>query len=339
MSVFDIRMLTVDELRSEGFCNWLGRTKPELFREYLYPDEKARRYFLSARFEDLLKRSPSSEIRVGVRGKDYVAVMACEYQHWDHNHFGVRCGRLSPYSVSGEIADDAEVHSSMLQSGVDWARAAKVKVLQRRLLSNHRAEIAALEGMDFHLVDNVVTLGARLSSGFASVTRQGLSFRLPEQADRDDIVSITRGAFMLSRLVNDKVLPATAGNELYAKWIARLLDQALAGRGGDCDIIVAELDGRFAGYAAFQIERDTAAHIGKCLASLELIAVRRELRGKGTGQALISEVCRVARERGADWLESSTWMNDRGSMAANQKAGLRVYENIFTYHRWLEAEA
>src|SRR6202000_1790227 len=100
---------------------WLGSTRPELFREYLYPDENARRHFLSTRFESLLKKSPSSEIRVGVRGKDYVAVMGFEHQHWDNDHFGVRCARLSPYSVSGDITDDADVHSSMLQSGVDWA--------------------------------------------------------------------------------------------------------------------------------------------------------------------------------------------------------------------------
>jgi len=258
---------------------------------------------------------------------------------WDTRHFGIECGRLSPYCISGDASciEQSEIHNLMLGFGIEWARHNKIKVLQRRLLSSRLHEINVLEDLGFHLADNIVTLAAPLTNMLSTPSKKkgDLTFRSPAKSDLDALVSMTRGAFPYSRFVNDKVLAKHLGDDLYLKWLGRLfaeVTESTDAKSADQGIIVASVKDRIAGYLVYQFDRDLARVIEQCIGTIELIVVDPAFQGKGIGQGLLRKACRTLGDLGVDLIESSTWINHRLAMASNQQAGLRVRENLFTYH-------
>lgn len=343
MTGIKIEAITLGDFDRAQFQTWLGDTSPELFREYLRPSSKARSELLSDRFHNLFTKA-DAEIQICKRGHDCLAVIGFERQEWDSQHFGIECGRLSPYCISPELsrAEQSEVHKLMLGSGIEWGRRNKIEVLQRRLLSSRLYEINVLESLGFHMADNVVTLVAPIKNVLSASKghEQGndLTFRPPAKSDLDVIISMTRGVFPYSRFTNDPVLPASLGDDLYLKWVAGLFKD-VTGINTDMSveqgIVVAQVKDRIAGYVAYKIDRALASILGKCIATIELIVVDPAFQGLGIGQGLFREAACRSSELGADLLESSTWINQRLAMASNQKAGLRVCENLFTYHLYL----
>lgn len=338
MSGFEITEIAAQELGHITCQTWLGKTTPELFREYLRPSDEARRSLLSSRFEKLIARTDATAL-LCKRSGDYLAVIGFEHQDWDSQHFGVKCGKLSPYCISPDLscAEQQEIHRLMLGYGIEWARRHKIKVLQRRLLSCRLHEVNVLEELGFHLVDNVVTLAAPIKDVLSVAQERGgkLEFRSPIKSDLDTLISMTRGAFPYSRFVNEKAFPAGLGDDLYLKWLTGLfgdITEKTANESADQGMILVSVEDQIAGYIAYKVDRELARAVGQCIATIELIVVDPAFQGMGIGKNLLWEATRVLSETGTDLLESSTWINQRLAMASNQKAGLRVCENMFTYH-------
>lgn len=335
LEVARISRAEFDDVRVQ---KWLASTAPELFREYLQPSSEARRKLLADRYYKLFAKA-GAEVRVCRRGEDYLAILGLERQDWDSRHFGVECARLSPYGISGGLsrAEQSEIHEAMLRLGIEWARSNNIKVLQRRLLSSRSSEITILEDLGFHLVDNVVTLAAPIKHVLSLIQKQesGLSFRPPAKHQLGALVAMTRGVFPHSRFVNDRVLRADLGDELYLKWLATVFGDVVGGGAGasaEQGIIVATMKEQIVGYVAYQVERALAPVLGECIGAIELIVVDAAHQGMRIGQNLFAQAARALHDLGANMIESSTWINQRLAMASNQKAGLRVCENLFTYH-------
>ena len=89
------------------------------------------------------------------------------------------------------------------------------------------------------------------------------------------------------------------------------LDRALFGPRPAAEVLIAECDGRAAGFALFFISFST--FLGKPGLYLEDLFVRPELRGRGIGKRLMVHLARVAVERGygrfewsvLDWNENA----------------------------------
>jgi len=342
MMPVEIAHITLDEFKGNLLPDWLGETSPELFREYLSISSEVRSSLLSDRFFRLYERS-DSDIRACKRGGEYLSIMGIEHLDWDSRHFGVECGKISPYCLSGKLTrgDQEEVHRLMLAYGIEWARRKNIKILQRRLLSSRLHEINVLEDVGFHLADNVVTLAAPVNNVLLATQnkeRPELIFRHPANHELASLKSMTHGAFSCSRFVNDKILPSNLGDDLYMRWITRLFEESIS-NGGDASngngMLVAQLEDRIAGYVAYQVDPILPAGWSERIASIELIVVDSEFQGKGLGQCLFRAAAKAVSGLGAGFLESTTWINHRISMESNQKAGLRVCENLFTYHCYL----
>ena len=338
MTGLEVVEIPIEEFDSAQFQSWLGETSPELFREYLLTSSEARSNLLSCRFKKLFA-NVNSEIHVCKRGNEYLAIIGFERLDWDSRHFGVECGRISPYCISRNMSrvEQSEIHKLMLDLGVEWARRHNVRVLQRRLLSRRLREINVLEELGFHMVDNVVTLAASIKDVLSATRKRksDLIFRSPEKDELEPLISMTRGAFPYSRFLNDKVLTEKLGDDLYLKWIARLFSEVTESKTSgavDLGIIVGMLQDQVVGYVTYRVDQASPQTFGSLIATIELIVVDSAFQGMGIGQNLFREASLVLSNLGADLLESSTWMNQRLAMSSNQKAGLCVRENLFTYH-------
>src|ERR1700738_344209 len=103
MMVLNVTPLEATNFGDSSLRSWLGRTKPELFQEYLRPTAEARSRVLIERFSCLLAPSKAAEIRACRRGEILIAVLGCEKLLWDSQHFGISCGRLSPYCLASTV--------------------------------------------------------------------------------------------------------------------------------------------------------------------------------------------------------------------------------------------
>ena len=103
-------------------------------------------------------------------------------------------------------------------------------------------------------------------------------------ADIPLILELIAGLAEYERLVHEAV--ATPAD----------LDRALFGPRPAAEVLIAECDGRAAGFALFFISFST--FLGKPGLYLEDLFVRPELRGRGIGKRLMVHLARVAVERG-----------------------------------------
>lgn len=337
MSAAGLAAVSPDELGSDAMQEWLGKSAPELFREYLNPSNVARSALLSKRFLRILNARGNVFALKGSEG--CVALLGYEPLEWDSRHFGFPCARLSPYCHTDGLSGNrlSEIHDVMIGHGVELARGNGIRLLQRRLLSRRLDEIRALELSDFHLADNVVTLCGSIKRILATRSKKasGIAYRAARAGDLPALQDITRGAFPYSRFVTDRIFARSLGDELYLKWLAGHFDEASRSSGKASSqegIIVAVVEGRIAGYAAYGLDQDSKQLFGECIGTIELIVVAPGFQGKGIGQNLFRKAARMLRDRGAEMLESTTWINQRIALASNQSAGLRVCENLLTYH-------
>jgi L-amino acid N-acyltransferase YncA len=99
--------------------------------------------------------------------------------------------------------------------------------------------------------------------------------------------------------------------------------------------LVAELDGRVAGFAAmseYSRSREVYAGIAECS-----IYVAPELRGRGIGSALLAELADEAARRGFYKLIGKLFANNEGSLRLMERAGFRVV-GIHERHGTLDGE-
>lgn len=90
--------------------------------------------------------------------------------------------------------------------------------------------------------------------------------------------------------------------------------------------LLAEEDGEALGYALILIrERKGSVTMNdRCSFLLEEICVQAAHRRKGVGQALLTEIQRLAEIKGADEILLSVWAFNEDAMAFYQKAGFRL---------------
>lgn len=95
-------------------------------------------------------------------------------------------------------------------------------------------------------------------------------------------------------IYNREVETSTVTFDLVARTVEEQAEW-LDARSGALEVVVAEVDGRIAGFAALSPYRERAAYRTTVEDS---VYVAEDFRGSGVGRALLEEIVRVARERG-----------------------------------------
>ena len=128
--------------------------------------------------------------------------------------------------------------------------------LQLRLVSCHvpaenASMLGAVQSLGFHVVDCIVSLGLKNTQRI-SLGEDTIPLREAQASDRAELEEIAGQAFSTGRYHLDPFFPNSLAMKRYAIWVRN----ALTGRVPGSVVLVAELEGRIAGFTVDRIEGD-----------------------------------------------------------------------------------
>jgi ribosomal protein S18 acetylase RimI-like enzyme len=236
----------------------------------------------------------------------------CRLLPWDSAHFGFGVARLQRSRLQPEEAGRA----------LEWCRQREIRCLYF-LADADDAQTAWLAAeYGFRFVDARLTLERSLQApGPLAEKSSGTLVRPFRQKDLDALQAIARISHHDSRFYYDPNFPGPACDALYEAWIKQSCQ-------GQSDLVlVAESEGRPAGYLTIELVDDTTAQIG-------LIAVAEASRGRGLGDSLLRAGLCWMREQGRQRSIVVTQGRNVGATRLYERLGFLTRSVQWWYHRW-----
>jgi dTDP-4-amino-4,6-dideoxy-D-galactose acyltransferase len=243
----------------------------------------------------------------------------CRKLEWDSDFWGFGCAQLLGERLEkGQLAE------------IDvWCGRQGITFLQYLApVDDPTSARAAGEG-GFHLVDERITLSCGIARETSHPAPPRIELRPGRAQDLEELEAIARVSHTASRYYNDPGFPRAGCDSLYAAWIQRSLEGALA------DIVfVPVVDGNAAGYVT--CKRDAqAANKGW----IGLLGVGPEAQGRGLGGALV--------QRAIDWFQQLaveevlvvTQGRNQAAQRLYRRCGFLTHDTGLWYHKWYRAPA
>lgn len=140
--------------------------------------------------------------------------------------------------------------------------------------------------------------------------------------EADELLALAFEAGTHSRFRQDERFGEGTFERFYRTWVENSLARRIA------DHVLVCRDGeRTSGFATLRIEGLNA--------SVGLIAVRADARGRGTGRRLVDACKRIAARSGARTLTVATQQANEGACAFYRRCGFRLSTRTAVYHCWL----
>ena len=229
----------------------------------------------------------------------------------DAERFGVRTARASAVTfeeVPGLVAS---------------CRDAGIELLIARCSAADIGAVQAMEHAGLRLMDAQVLYSRRLE---VAAPRPRTAVRQFIPADLDPIVQMARATFAgySGHYHADPRLPRHLSDQVYASWAER----CCSGEAADT-VIVVELEGRLAGFSAFEVVADREAR-------LQLGAVAGWARGRQLYTEMALAGMSWARDAGALEMSAITQMTNLPAQHSWLRAGMTPRDYWYTLHGWLD---
>ena len=236
----------------------------------------------------------------------------CQFLEWDSQFFGVRIAR----ALDGRLTPD------LAQAVLNWCCENRIKCVYFLADSDDPATIRLAEANLFQLMDNRVTLTAKIGLPEPpGVMDQRLIIKPVEYAEMAALRQIARMSHRMTRFYVDTRFPPKRADALYETWLTQCCDNEAA------RVLVAHQNGEIAGYIG-------CVNNGSPSGQIALLAVAQAFQGQGIGRALVAA--------GLQWFQGERLERVSVVTQARNIAALRVYEQNgfmvsqvqFWYHRW-----
>lgn len=236
----------------------------------------------------------------------------CEILPWDSEFFGFRIARVNRQRLDPDTLEEV----------MRWSAANEVRCLYFLADSGDSQTVYLAEEQGFHQVDVRVTLEWRPGSNANGVFPAAQSPTRPwREGDRIDLRAIARSAHRDSRFYYDCNFPAASCDALYETWIDRSMD------GFANAVLVADLQGRAAGYVTCHLDPDQQGRIG-------LLAVASDSQGMRIGGRLIEGALQWFREHDVTVATITTQGRNCAAQRLYQRSGFVTRSLNLWYHRW-----
>lgn len=236
---------------------------------------------------------------------------------WDSDFFGCRVAR----------ADAARLTPESLAELLDWCRRESVDWLYFLADADDDVTVTVAEGAGFHQVDVRIELELDLRDWPRPEAGAASRVRPARESDLARLRPIAAAGHTDGRYFFDSRVPAERARALYETWIERSVTHGFADV-----VLVSEVDGRACGYITGRIGTDGTASIG-------LIGVGPEARGRGVGTELVNALLDWASRSGATRVTVVTQGRNATAQRLYQRCGFRTRTLQLWYHHWLTAGA
>jgi ribosomal protein S18 acetylase RimI-like enzyme len=230
---------------------------------------------------------------------------------WDSAFFGLRLARVTAPVL------DAGAAAAVVTAG----REQRFDCLSLLLPASDASSIAAAQEAGFELVDLRVTL-ERASSALLPLPPPTLPIRGHRPADVPALEAIAGEAHRNTRFSRDPRFPPASAADMYRTWIRKECEGA-ADR-----VFVSGEEGAATGYLSCHVGGGGLARIG-------LLGVRSDLRGRGTGGALLAVALGWFAEAGHGAVSVVTQGQSVAAQRLYQRAGFLTSRVELWFHRWL----
>jgi dTDP-4-amino-4,6-dideoxy-D-galactose acyltransferase len=229
---------------------------------------------------------------------------------WDTEFFGFRIGRVvGPRPTEEEVA-----------AAVGQGRERGIVCLYLNCPANAGGTVTAAARAGFRVVGIRLTLESRRPAALSAA-----AVRRTEARDLPALGSLARSAFVDSRFFVDERFPRRRVEDLYERWVERDTGSP------EGVSVVAERDGKVAGFATGLLGRDEGAQVG-------LVAVAPVFRGRGVGREVVQGVVAGLAERGARSVSVVTQGGNCEAIRLYEEIGFRASSVEVSLHGWLDED-
>lgn len=277
----------------------------------------------------------------GARGES--AAFGLTTLNWDTEQFGAPAGRLDYLIVAPDgnrppaiDPRDTSANRRLFQVAQEAATAMTVEAdargirhLSARVDSRELPVLQALESAGFQLVDAILrfSLDASRWDG-APPLPAGVRLRDAVESDITPLALLAANGFLYDRFHNDPLLADGVADRVHAAW----LTNAIRGTAGD-GVLVAEVDGRPAGFFILAVDRLAGELLGTTIGTLVLITIDGTLRRRGVALALSLGSVDWLKERGATRFEVGTQLANVPAANVYLKAGFQLVQTSVSLRR------
>lgn len=235
-------------------------------------------------------------------------------QPWESGLFGKNCFLMRIEGNRPSEARDSGIFHEALESIDGFLRKAGPSMIVTKVPCHWTDERMGLERSGFHLMETQLIFSFE-GGGFPAELPEGIRSFAPR--DEDALLEIAGTAFSLSRFHMDPELSNELADNSRQEWVRN-------GIQGRADFVLVHDDSGMAdGFVLGKIKDGTVR--------LDLIGVSPKNQGRGIGSALIiGFLCRC---KSTGTAEVATQAHNIASIRAYEKAGFRLKESVYTYHR------
>jgi GNAT superfamily N-acetyltransferase len=243
-----------------------------------------------------------------------VASELCRRLDWDSNFWGFDCAR-----VVGEKLTEGQV------GAIDaWCREHGIAFLQYLAPAGDSASATAAEESGFHLVDERITLARATAAEPSPPVPPDIELRLARTEDVGELEEIASVSHADSRYYNDPGFPKAGCDALYATWIRRSVEGAIADA-----VFVPVVDGHAAGYVTCKRDEEAATR-----GWIGLVGVGLEAQGRGLGSALLGRAIDWFREQRMNEVLVVTQGRNEAAQGLYRSRGFSIRDTRLWYHKW-----
>lgn len=237
-----------------------------------------------------------------------------EFLPWDSRHFGWRIARATVNRLNQSTWRELD----------SWRRSNEIDCLYFMAEAADKASIRQALRLGFDLVETRLAFQRNYKKAPPVMpAADGFSLRLAKSADLEQLASITKGAFSLSRFYADRCFDKEKVEQMYQIWIRKSVT-------GDFDdaVIVAEAASELLGYATCRLNHlPSVGRIG-------LICVDESFQGRGVGLTLKQYSVWWFQQQGMRRSYAGTQVSNIGSQIINHRADFIPLSAKQIFHKW-----
>jgi GNAT superfamily N-acetyltransferase len=254
---------------------------------------------------------------------------------WDSEITGRRIGTVEHLAATAGDDSEIEILQQLLDELTPSLAERGTQCVVCKVHSNDLRVIHALEQRGFLLMDTLLDFVFDFSlTPIEEINPprrdKQLKIRRAEPADLSALMAINEKAFTgyFGRYHADSQMPPGTATKIYAKWVRS------AFQGWADWILVAEVDGRIAGYGLWRKPLEIEARNSLAVAHYDLAAIDPEFLGRGLWTALMFDGMHIARNY-AQYLVGPVHVCNYPVQHTLQKLGWRISGARHSFHKWL----